>query len=63
MLSLELYYIQIVKKNELYKNPVIRVELPEKIEKIEVNSINLIDEDELKIQRATLKRKYYRNNT
>ena len=42
-------------KNELYKNPVIRVELPEKIEKIEVNSINLIDEDELKIQRATLK--------
>lgn len=41
-------------KNELYKNPVVRIELPEKIQEIQVNSVNLIDEEELKIKKATL---------
>ena len=41
-------------KNELYKNPVIRVQLPSKIEKINVTSINLLYEDELKISSAKL---------
>ncbi len=42
-------------ENELYRNPVIRITLPEKIQKIEVNSINLLYEDELKIKTAVLK--------
>ena len=42
-------------ENELYKNPLIRIKLPEKIQKIEVNSINLLYEDELKIKTAVLK--------
>ena len=36
--------------NELFKNPVVRIQLPEKIENIKVNSISLIYEDELKIK-------------
>ena len=40
--------------NKLFKNPVIRLQLPEKIENIEVNSINLIYEDELQIASANL---------
>ena len=41
-------------KNELFKNPVINLELPEKIKNIEVNSINLVYENELKIASAKL---------
>ena len=41
-------------KNELFNNPVISLQLPEKIQDIEVNSINLIYEDELKIKYAHL---------
>lgn len=42
-------------KDELFKNPVLRLELPEKIQNVEINSINLLYEDELKIKSATLK--------
>lgn len=42
-------------KNELFKNPVLRLELPEKIQNIQVNSIDLLYEDELKIKSAVLK--------
>ena len=42
-------------KNELYKNPKIVIQLPEKIEKIEVKSLDLLYEDELKIKSAGLK--------
>lgn len=41
-------------KNELFKNPVVKIELPEKIKDIQVNSINLLYEDELKIKSAQL---------
>lgn len=41
-------------KNELFKNPVVRLELPEKIKNINVNSINLLYENELKIASAQL---------
>ncbi len=40
---------------ELFKNPVLRLELPEKIKDIQVNYIKLLDEDELKIKSASLK--------
>lgn len=40
--------------NELYKNPTIRIQLPSKIETIDVTSINLVYEDELKITSAKL---------
>ena len=40
--------------NELFKNPVLKLELPEKIQNINVNSINLLYEDEMKIEKATL---------
>ena len=40
--------------NELFKNPVVRIQLPEKIENIKVNSISLIYEDELKIKSSKL---------
>ena len=43
--------------NELFKNPVLNLELPEKIEKINVNSIKILYEDEMKIEKATLKNK------
>lgn len=39
---------------DLYKNPVVRITLPEKIEKIQVNSIHMLYEDELKVKKATL---------
>lgn len=44
-------------KDELFKNPVLRLEFPDKIEKIDVNSINLLYEDELKIKSAVLNNK------
>lgn len=40
--------------NELFKNPVLNLELPEKFEDIQVNSIKLIYEDEMKIKSANL---------
>lgn len=40
--------------NELYKNPVIRVQLPSKVENIDVKSVNLVYEDELKIKSIRL---------
>ena len=36
---------------DLYKNPIFRIELPEQIEKIEINKIDLLYEDELKIEK------------
>lgn len=41
-------------KEELFKNPVLRLELPEKIQNIEVTDIKLVDEDELKVKSAIL---------
>lgn len=41
--------------NELFKNPKIRIELPKKIEKIDIKSINLLYEDELQVISKTLK--------
>lgn len=41
-------------KNELFRNPVIRLELPEKIQNIQVNSIKLLYEDGMKVKTATL---------
>lgn len=41
-------------KNELFKNPVLRLELPEKIQNIQVNSIKLLYEDGIKVKKATL---------
>lgn len=41
-------------KNELFKNPVIKVELPEKVENIENIKIDLLNEDELKIVSSKL---------
>lgn len=40
--------------NDLYKNPTIRIELPSQIQEINVNSIKLLYEDELKISDAKL---------
>ncbi len=40
--------------NELFKNPVVRLELPAKIQNIKVNSINILYEDELKVKTAQL---------
>lgn len=40
--------------NQLFKNPVIRLELPEKIQDIKVNYIKLLYEDELVIKSAVL---------
>ncbi len=41
--------------NELYKNPIIKLELPDKFENIDVKSINLLYEDELQIASTVLK--------
>lgn len=43
--------------SDLFKNPVLKIELPEKIEDIQVNSIDLLYEDELKIKSAVLNNK------
>lgn len=40
--------------NELFRNPTIRIQLPSKIEKVDVKSVNLVYEDELKIKSAKL---------
>lgn len=42
-------------KDELFKNPIIRIELPEKIQDIDITSVNLIYEDELQIVSKNLK--------
>lgn len=39
-------------ENDLYKNPVVKIAIPSQVEKIDVNSINLLYEDELKITSA-----------
>lgn len=39
-------------KNELYKNPKLKIILPEKVQKIELNTVDLIYEDELEIAKA-----------
>lgn len=36
--------------NDLYKNPIIRIQLPTNIKSIDLNSVQLIDEEELKIE-------------
>lgn len=41
--------------NELYKNPTVRVELPEDIENIDIKSVNLLYEDELTVKLVELK--------
>ena len=41
-------------KNTLFKNPTLKLKLPEKIDDVKVNSIKLLYEDELKIKSATL---------
>lgn len=35
--------------NDLYSNPTVRIQLPEKCQEVTVNSVQLLDEDELKI--------------
>lgn len=37
-------------QNDLYKNPSLKIELPEEVEKVDINSINVLYEDELKIK-------------
>lgn len=44
-------------KHKLFKNPVLKLQLPEKIENIEVNSIKLLYEDQLTIKSAVLNNK------
>lgn len=41
-------------KHELYKNPVVKLQLPDEIESINVNSIKLVYEDELTVKSAVL---------
>lgn len=41
-------------KDELFRNPIIRIELPEKVQNIDINSVNLIYEDELQIVSKSL---------
>ncbi|MCI8443677.1 MAG: hypothetical protein HFJ37_00600 [Clostridia bacterium] len=41
----------------LYKNPVITLDLPEEVEEIQINSLDLIYETELKIKDYTIKNK------
>lgn len=41
-------------KQNLYKNPIIKVTMPEKIENITINSVNMLYEDELKIKNYTV---------
>lgn len=41
-------------KYDLYKNPVITIELPEQVENITINSIDLLYENELKIKNYTV---------
>lgn len=41
-------------KNELFKNPILRLKLPSQIKNIKVNSINLVYDDELKIKSSQL---------
>ena len=35
--------------NDLYSNPTVRIQLPEKCQEIKVNSVQLLDENELKV--------------
>lgn len=40
--------------NDLYKNPVLKIQFPEEIEQITINNISMLYEDELNIKRAYL---------
>ncbi len=40
-------------KYDLYKNPEVEIELPEEVQNIEINSVNLLYEDELAIKNYT----------
>lgn len=40
--------------NDLYKNPVLKIQFPEEIEQITIDSISMLYEDELSIKRAYL---------
>lgn len=40
--------------NDLYKNPTIRIQLPSTVQNIDVKSVQLVDEEELKIASKTL---------
>ena len=41
-------------QNNLYKNPVLKVVLPRQVQEVNVNKINLLFEDELKIETANI---------
>ena len=41
-------------ENDLYKNPLIKIALPEKAKDIKLNSVKLLNEDELKIKNSRL---------
>ena len=43
---------------DLYKNPTFTIELPEQVESIQINSINLLYEEELKIANYTVDGRY-----
>lgn len=43
--------------NDLYKNPVLKIQFPEEIEQITINNISMLYEDELNIKNAYLKGK------
>ena len=40
--------------NDLYKNPVLKIEFPEEVEQITVNNISMLYEDELQMKNANL---------
>ena len=43
---------------DLYKNPTFRIELPEQVESIEINSVNVLYEEELTIEKCTVDGRY-----
>lgn len=43
---------------DLYKNPIFRIELPEQVESIQINKVDLLYEDELKIASCTTDGRY-----
>lgn len=43
---------------DLYKNPIFRIELPEQVESIQINKVDLLYEDELKVASCTTDGRY-----
>ena len=41
-------------ENDLYKNPNIKIQLPPQVENVEINSVKLLYEDEMKIENSNL---------